>query len=159
MKFFLKAWVCALMALATFSSCGSDNDTPGPGSAKADGWMLSTWNGGTEMSGKVYLEFTDNTRFKLYQNIDEFGFRAFEGTYTRTPGTDGKEILSGTYYDGSALSDDYLIESWTDETLVLKALSDGIVSEYVHVVIPDAIRQEQPSVSEMQYAPAPRPFL
>lgn len=159
MKSILKVWAFALLALATVGCTEKENDS-GPNSKQPDGWMLATWNGGSEMNGKVYLEFIDNTRFKLYQSIDQMGFRSFEGTYALTPGADGKDVLSGTYSDGSALSDSYLIESWTDDTLTLKALSDGIVSEYLHVVIPDAIRQEQPSASEMQTnGDIFRPFL
>ncbi len=104
-------------------------------------WMLSSWAGATSMSGKIYLELTEEKQFTLYQNIDTQGFRQFRGTYSLL-GVDGATVLLGSYDDGTQLQDDYKVEVDGDR-LTLTAQGSGDVSVYERTTIPDWVKDGQ----------------
>ena len=80
---------CVIAALAfLMAGCGSKDKKED--TTNYDGWMLSRWNGGTELSGKVYLQLNADRTFSLYQSIDVPGYRKLTGTYTIEGG-----VLSG----------------------------------------------------------------
>lgn len=104
-------------------------------------WMLSSWAGATSMSGKIYMELTDQNQFTLYQNIDTQGFRQFRGTYSLL-GVEGTTVLLGSYDDGTPLQDDYKVEVEGDR-LTLTAQLSGDVSVYERTTIPDWVKDGQ----------------
>lgn len=92
------------VALLTFCACGKDNGDGGGGNnSKTDlnitgDWRLSKIEtkasiGGAEVD--VYLRFTSDKKFEMYQMIGTGRYRAYSGTWTLTG-----SVLSGTYSDG-----------------------------------------------------------
>lgn len=140
LKFFAAAFVAMLAA-----GCGSDKgggEEGGGGGGNNDGydaWVLSTWKGGTELAGKVYLQLDKDGSFALYQCITTPGYTAFTGTYTISG--DAEQVLSGTYDPANKpWQSSYVVEKMTAEELRIRSSSDGTVSVYVGVVIPDYVK-------------------
>lgn len=81
----------------------------------------------------LYLSFTDNGRFELYQHLKDGNYELYRGTYVYEDG-----ILSGTYNDGEAFASTYVV-SIHDKFMVLTS-EDGHVTEFSACDIPDVIK-------------------
>lgn len=150
MKRGLKIGVVAVLAFLMAGCGGSDKKKD---TINYDGWMLSTWNGGTELSGKVYLQLNADMTFSLFQCIDTPGYQKMTGTYAR----DG-EVLSGTYSGGTPWeSSYYVIEKQTKTELQLRSEKD-IVSLYTAVEVP-AFVKDGVVASGVRSSVAEKPFL
>ena len=124
----LKIGIVAALVLLTAGCGGSDKKKDAP---RYDGWMLARWGGGTELSGKVFLQLNENGTFVLYQCIDTPGYQRLTGTYAR----EGQR-LSGTYFDGTPWESSYAIEKQTATELQLRSETNDVVSLYTAVEIP-----------------------
>lgn len=152
MRIGLKIVVAAVLLLAV--GCGGDDKGGGEEKPSCDGWMLIRWNGGEELSGKVYLQLGEDNRFNLYQNLRTSGFTTFTGSYSVSG--DGT-VLSGVYTGGTPWESSYAIEKYTREELRLRSLNDGIVSVYAPVAIPAYVKD---NVTDKESRAAVRkPFL
>lgn len=121
--------------------------------------MLTRWNGGTELSGKVFLQLNEDMTFALYQCIDMPGYIDTPG-YRKLTGTYVKEgqILSGRYSDGTPWESSYAIEKQTETELQLRSETDDVVSLYTAVEIPAYAKDGV--VGRSAHAPeAAKPFL
>ena len=58
---------------------------------------------------------------------------------------DSNRIISGRYSDDTPWSDTYIIESWTETEIRWRSVSEGLVSVYTWVELPDYVAE--PSVS------------
>ena len=88
----------------------------------------------TSVDAEIYVTFTTEGTFALYQKIGEGAFRLYNGTYTLA-GT----VLSGKYNDGSAWGASYEVTSSDSDTLTLTA--EGVVETYGRVTggIPEEV--------------------
>ncbi len=88
----------------------------------------------TSVDAEIYVTFTAEGTFALYQKIGEGAFRLYNGTYTLA-GT----VLSGKYNDGSAWGASYEVTSSDSDTLTLTA--EGVVETYGRVTggIPEEV--------------------
>ncbi len=118
-----------------------------------DGWVLTSWNGSAELSGKVYISLGEDGAFALYQNIKTPGFTVFKGTYTLS----GKE-LSGKYDDNSSWTQSYDAD-FGATTLTLTGKSDHIVSVYASTRIPDYVKDGITGTQASRSAADNLPFL
>lgn len=152
MKRGLKICIVAALAFLTAGCGGSDKKKEAE--PLYDGWMLARWNGGTELSGKVFLQFDEDMTFVLYQCIDTPGYRKLTGTYTQ----EGQR-LSGVYSDGTPWAGSYAIEKQTATELQLRSETDDVVSLYTAVEIPAYVKDGV--VGRSAHAPeeAAEPFL
>ena len=135
-----------LFALVLLSD-GSGGDDPGATSA-VHAWELTSWNDNTAIAGYVYLQFGDDGTFTLYQEIGETlaaGYEKLTGTYVIEEYPDSNRIISGRYSDDTPWSDTYIIESWTETEIRWRSVSEGLVSVYTWVELPDYVAE--PSVS------------
>lgn len=126
---------------------GSGGDDPGATSA-VHAWELTSWNDNTAIAGYVYLQFGDDGTFTLYQEIGETlaaGYEKLTGTYVIEEYPDSNRIISGRYSDDTPWSDTYIIESWTETEIRWRSVSEGLVSVYTWVELPDYVAE--PSVS------------
>ena len=129
MKRGLKIGIVAVLAFLMAGCGGSDKKKEAE--PLYDGWMLTSWNGGTELSGKVFLQLDGDMTFALYQCIDAPGYRKQTGTYVRNG-----QVLSGVYSDGTPWASSYAIEKQTAIELQLRSETDDVVSLYTAVEIP-----------------------
>ena len=88
MKRGFRIGIVAALALLMAGCGGSDKKKEE--APRYDGWMLTRWNGGTELSGKVFLQLNEDMTFALYQCIDTPGYLKLTGTYVKEG-----QILSG----------------------------------------------------------------
>lgn len=72
MKRGFRIGIVAALALLMAGCGGSDKKKEE--APRYDGWMLTRWNGGTELSGKVFLQLNEDMTFALYQCIDTPGY-------------------------------------------------------------------------------------
>ena len=128
--------ICAVGALLVVS-CGKKDKLSVVGCWQLESLETRAAVGDVEVD--VYVSFTPDKSFELYQMIGEGRYRRFTGTYTLT-GT----VLDGSYSDGSKWGSAYDV-SVSKGTLTLTTRpsdsSSGIeVSTYLQIpVIPDSV--------------------
>lgn len=166
MKFLAAA--CAAILLA---GCGGDDGGKKGGGGGGDegvteGWMLASWNGTTELAGKVFLQLNEDNTFTLYQRISTPDFKQFTGTYSITPGEDLSPVsdydrLSGTYSGGTSWAYNYWIRAKSNKSMTLVPQSGSeAISVYERVEIPDYVKNPGPKPSAHAVAGAEEmPFL
>lgn len=153
-----KLTLFALVILSVLTSVSCSKNSGGGGDEGGDtgstttvprGWELTSWNDNTAIAGYVYLQFGDDGTFTLYQEIGETstaGYEKLTGTYVIEEDPDSNRIISGRYSDDTPWSEDtYIIESWTETEIRWRSVSEGIVSVYTWVELPDYV--VEPSVS------------
>lgn len=90
---------------------------------------------------EIYVTFTADNHFTLYQKIQQGGFKVLNGTYTLTA-IDGETsyLLSGIYNDGAAWGAEYTLESSDQNSFTLTA--EGVTETYSRVEggIPDEVK-------------------
>ena len=88
----------------------------------------------TSVDAEIYVTFTAEGTFALYQKIGEGAFRLYNGTY----GLAGS-VLSGKYNDGTAWGASYEVASSDSDTLTLTA--EGVTETYGRVTggIPEEV--------------------
>lgn len=92
-----------------------------------------------EYAGKtveVYLVFTADNTFEIYQMIGQGRFRKFSGTWTLTDG-----ILSGKYASKKAWGSEYEA-TVKGETLTLVSTVSGETDTYQKAAVPDSVKKE-----------------
>ena len=97
--------------------------------------MVGDWHcQATSVDAEIYVTFTAEGTFALYQKIGEGAFRLYNGTY----GLAGS-VLSGKYNDGTAWGASYEVASSDSDTLTLTA--EGVTETYGRVTggIPEEV--------------------
>lgn len=143
------AAACAAILLA---GCGGDDGGKkgGGGDGVEEGWMLASWNGTTELTGKVFLQLNEDNTFTLYQCISTPDFKQFTGTYSITPGEELSPVsdydrLSGRYSDGKSWAYSYWIRAKSNKSMTLVPQSGSeAISVYERVEIPDYVKNPGP---------------
>lgn len=122
-----KALYIILAAICMFTSCKKEMTLAEK--------IVGDWHcQATSVDAEIYVTFTAEGTFALYQKIGEGAFRLYNGTYTLA-GT----VLSGKYNDGSAWGASYEVTSSDSDTLTLTA--EGVVETYGRVTggIPEEV--------------------
>ena len=129
------AALCALMALC-LSACKKKDTLSVVGCWQLESVETRATIGDVEVD--VYISFTAEKTFDLYQMLGEGRFRHFSGSYTLTG-----NILDGTYSDGNKWASSYEV-SREKGTLTLSSLaseSGTEVSTYISIPeIPETSR-------------------
>ena len=84
----------------------------------------------TSTDAEIYVRFTAEKTFRLWQQIGEGAFRVYNGTYVFTPqeGTDVQAVLTGEYNDGTPWGTEYQVSGMDGEVMTLTA--EGITETY-----------------------------
>lgn len=118
----------------------------------------------TSTDAEIYVTFTAEKTFTLYQQIGEGAFRVYNGTYaleTSAAAQDGavpQAILTGDYNDGTPWGAAYAVDYQGDD--ILKLTAEGISETYNRVSggIPEEVKAS--SVTVVRSAgPDTLPFL
>lgn len=89
--------------------------------------MVGDWHcPATSIDAEIYVTFTAEGTFSLYQQIGEGAFRLYNGTYSLA-GT----VLSGKYNDGTPWGASYEVTSSDDNLITLTA--EGVSETYSRV--------------------------
>lgn len=132
-------WVL-FATLAVLSGCSKSDDNNGGGGGEGEGtlvgqWHMITWYGAAA-TADVYLSFTEEGTFDLYQRIYTPMYEHYNGNYSYR---DGK--LSGEYSDNVSWGSDYRVSFSADgkQMTLTSTSSTGDVSVYEKTTIPEDI--------------------
>ena len=106
--------ILALSVLAAAVSCGEKDNGPAVSEKIVAEWHLLGVSGMTSVP-QVYVNFSQDLSFELYQKIGEGRYRKYDGTYSVTGA-----LVSGKYSDGEKWGSDYQA-SFDGEKLLLTA--------------------------------------
>lgn len=101
----------------------------------------------TSIDADIYVTFTADGYFSLYQKIGEGGYEIYTGKYDLNSSAEGY-ILSGEYSDGTQWGTEYTVDSNDKDTMTLTA--EGITETYTRVNgIPEEVilKAERPTKS------------
>ena len=90
----------------------------------------------TDTEAAIYLAFSSNGTFELYQNLTGNGYEIFRGKWS----LEGN-VLSGEYNDGEQWAYSYTFLHW-DKFISLTTIGDeSLVFEFVQSEIPSVIKE------------------
>lgn len=130
----LKIWsLIALFAMALVG-CGGDDDNNG-------GDIYGKWKL-TSVSDcipefNVYVEFTKEGKFNLYQQVWTLTYEHYTGTFN----VDG-DVISGKYSDGSAWTGSYNFSATNSKLTLINTANSDEVNVYTECNIPRAVIDE-----------------
>ena len=127
--------ILALSVLLASVACGEKNEGPAVSEKIVAEWHLISVSGMTS-APQVYVDFSQDLSFELYQKIGEGAFRLYRGSWN----IDG-DVLAGKYNDGEEWGTRYQI-SIDGKTLTMKySIHDSeVTSVYTSVVIPSEVK-------------------
>ena len=135
-----KIFCVALASLALLSGCsksddgGNNNNNSNGNGAIVGQWHLISWS--TLSSADVYLSFTDNGAFEIYQRVYSPLYVHYNGTYTYSG-----DVLSGLYSDGKPWGSSYEVTFQSDgrRMTLTSTVSGSDVAVFEQATIPDEI--------------------
>lgn len=133
----LKIW--SLMLLLAMAVVGCDNDGDGDAIIPAEmvgKWHIESWCGG-EPEFDVYLEFSKNGTFNIYQQTWKFTYQHFTGVCSAKNG-----VLSGVYSDGSSWIANYEYSVANSKLTLTNTLDSYETSTYAACTIPAEVIRE-----------------
>lgn len=126
----MKKLLYILAAALMIAGCNKD------GGKSLDQAILGEWHSTSiSVNGDIYLSFSEDKTYELYQKIGDGAYRLYRGTWNIEEG-----ILTGKYNDGEpwAASYDAAVQ---DKTLTLTSKNDAAeVSTYTACEIPEEVR-------------------
>ncbi len=149
------------MAIALLAGCnGSENGGDNPGGTTPGGtvekpktltekiageWHCSPSN----IDAEIYVNFTADGKFELYQKITEGAFRLYRGTWTAD---ETKMVINGKYNDGEAWGSSYSIVLSEDLNSMTFKDSAGIEYVYSRQAIPASVKENSVVIVKSPYA-------
>ena len=83
-----------MAALAFLTACGGNNE--GKEETGIEGKIIGEWHSTSlSVDADIYLDFTEDKKFEMYQQIGEGAYRLYRGTWNVE-----EDILTGKYNDG-----------------------------------------------------------
>lgn len=138
----LKIWsLIALFAMALVG-CGGDDDTNNGGGTSIvqtdiyGKWHLATVSGSAP-EFDVYIEFTKDGQFNIYQQVWTLTYEHYTGTFNVNGG-----VLSGKYSDGSAWTGSYKFSVANSKLTLTNVDNSDEVNVYVACKIPAEVIEE-----------------
>lgn len=90
----MKKVLYILAALAVLTACGGNNE--GKEETGIEGKIIGEWHSTSlSVDADIYLDFTEDKKFEMYQQIGEGAYRLYRGTWNVE-----EDILTGKYNDG-----------------------------------------------------------
>lgn len=120
--------LCAVMILA---ACDGKS-----GGKKLEDKLYGEWHSTSlTVTADIYLSFTEEKTFEIYQQIGEGAYRLYRGTWNLEEG-----VLMGRYNDGEDWASSYLV-TIEDNVLTMTSQNDAAeVSTYSSGTIPEEVR-------------------
>jgi hypothetical protein len=146
----IKIFCMLLASLVALSGCSKSDNNGGknPGKETLVGeWHMVSWTGATA-TADIYISFTEEGTFDLYQRFITPGYVHYSGKYTYS-----NDKLSGVYSDNQPWASEYDAFFSTDGRMTLTSLSStGDVSVYEKTSIPQEILSGEMSASTQSRA-------
>jgi len=138
MKTILRYFAVVAVVILALASCKKNKEDKGV--SVAGEWKLETFGGASTASQEVdvYVIFTADKEFTIYQKLGKGHYSKFAGTYTVAG-----SVLNGTYSDGTPWASSYEA-TVADGTLTLKAKDADSHEESVYVseTVPASVKQD-----------------
>ena len=136
----LKIWsLIALFAMALVG-CGGDEegngDTPIVQTNIYGKWQLATVSGSAP-EFDIYIEFTKEGKFNIYQQVWTFTYEHYSGTFNIIG-----DMIKGTYSDGTAWTGSYKFSVANSKLRLTNVENSDEVNVYDACVIPEEVIEE-----------------
>ena len=136
----LKIWsLIALFAMALVG-CGGDEegsgDTPIVQTDIYGKWHLATVSG-LAPEFDIYIEFTKEGKFNIYQQVWTFTYEHYSGTFNIIG-----DMIKGTYSDGTAWTGSYKFSVANSKLRLTNVENSDEVNVYDACVIPEEVVEE-----------------
>ena len=136
----LKIWsLIALFAMALVG-CGGDEegngDTPIVQTDIYGKWHLATVSGSAP-EFDIYIEFTKEGKFNIYQQVWTFTYEHYSGTFNIIG-----DMIKGTYSDGTAWTGSYKFSVANSKLRLTNVENSDEVNVYDACVIPEEVIEE-----------------
>ncbi|MBQ3245372.1 MAG: lipocalin family protein [Bacteroidales bacterium] len=150
----MKRILYIIAAALTVISCGEKNKGTGKTELTLEQKLYGEWHSTSlEIEADIYLSFTEDGKFELYQQVGEGAHRVFRGTWNLED-----DLLSGKYNDGEEWAAAYRI-SIEDKTLTMTSANDAAeVSRFAQMQIPADVKEGSVVVVKSE-EPAEGPVL
>ena len=137
-----------LLALA-ITGCKKDAAVTGGGAkgAVAGEWVLTSWNE-AEPEFNVYINFSDDNTFEMYQQVWSFDYELYTGKYVVTG-----DVMTGTYADGSNWACGYKVNVVDGQLTMYSQEDQSVTSLYEKCTIPEEIKAEASTTRAMEVVP------
>jgi hypothetical protein len=132
----MKKLLYILSLLVFMTACGEKSDPETPSDPLCDKDWHSTSLAVEDAD--IYLDFSYDGSFVMYQKIGEGAYRSYAGTWN----LDGNNVLSGKYSDGEDWAASYAI-TYDEKTLTMTSQNDAAEkSTFAACNIPDDVREK-----------------
>lgn len=130
----MKRILYVLSALMILVSCGKNNGNP---ELTLEQKLCGDWHSTSlPIDGEIYISFSDDKTFELYQQIGKGAHRLYRGTWALE-----ESLLTGKYNDGEDWAAAYNV-AITDNILTMTSNNDAAeVSVYEKAEIPADVKE------------------
>jgi len=130
----MKKLLYILAAVLILAACDRNKDSKKTPAELLCGQWHST---SLTVSGDVYLDFTDDGRFEMYQKIGDGAYRLYRGTWYAE-----EDLLTGRYNDGEDWATAYRI-AIDGTSLTMTSQNDAAeVSRFSSCTIPEEVKEK-----------------
>lgn len=133
----MKRILLIISAVLILASCGKD----GKKKTTAD-YLYGEWHSTSiSVTGDVYISFTDDMKFEMFQKIGEGAYRLYRGSWNVE-----EDLLTGRYNDGEDWAAAYTV-TVDDRSLTMISTNDAAEkSTYIRTEIPEDVRNSSETV-------------
>ena len=133
----MKKLIYILTVVMLLASCGKD----GKKTTTAD-YLYGEWHSTSiSVTGDVYISFTDDMKFEMFQKIGEGAYRLYRGSWNVE-----EDLLTGRYNDGEDWAAAYTV-TVDDRSLTMISTNDAAEkSTYTRTEIPEDVRNSSETV-------------
>lgn len=143
----MKRIIYFIFAALLFISCGGDKNEgggttgpePGPGPEPevtlADQICREWHSTSLAIDADIYLSFTDDNKFEIYQQIGEGAYRLYRGTWNLE-----EDILMGKYNDGESWAASYTVAIEGNKMTLTSKNDAAETSKYEAKSIPEEVK-------------------
>ena len=144
----MKRYFLLFIALVAFATgCSNDDDNARKSIDIVGEWHCTP----AEFTADVYVAFMEDGSFDLYQMVGQGRYRHFDGSWSVE-----RNILSGSYADGTPWGSSYAVTKLDDNTLTLTAENGSMeVMTYYRESIPASVKEESTDVRSLDSAEQP----
>lgn len=139
----MKRILLIISAVLLLASCGKD----GKKKTTAE-YLYGEWHSTSiSVTGDVYISFTDDMKFEMFQKIGEGAYRLYRGSWNVE-----EDLLTGRYNDGEDWASAYRI-TVDDKSLTMTSMNDAAEeSTYKRAEIPESVRNGSETVVKSSQA-------
>lgn len=133
----MKRILLIISAVLLLASCGKD----GKKKTTAE-YLYGEWHSTSiSVTGDVYISFTDDMKFEMFQKSGEGAYRLYRGSWNVE-----EDLLTGRYNDGEDWAAAYTV-TVDDRSLTMISTNDAAEkSTYIRTEIPEDVRNSSETV-------------